>query len=272
MSRGAKISIMGLYNNDPTVFDLMNYPDGFTSTQQSIFKNNVLAECAEFEILYPRPSVMKNMIGIWSAKMKPYWDRIYTAAQLQYDPIENYHRTESETIEDSRTEEHSGNDSTSRTGTETTVVDETSKETNSGSDSQTMSSTGSETGSGNDVTTNSVTGFDSGVLVDHDKSDIAYGKVTDTETEGESEQTFGHVVDMDHDSRDTLTLNTTQTLTHGESIEHGGTSERTLESYGNIGTMTSQDMLTQEVEVAKIIQVIPIMIQDFMDRFCLTVY
>ena len=64
----------------------------------------------------------------------------------------------------------------------------------------------------------------------------------------------------------------TDTLTHGEKIEHEGTSERTMLAYGNIGVTTSQEMLTQELELAKIIEVIPIIIQSFKDRFCLMVY
>ena len=43
-------------------------------------------------------------------------------------------------------------------------------------------------------------------------------------------------------------------------------------AYGNIGVTTSQEMLTQELELAKIINVIPIIIESFKDRFCLMVY
>lgn len=288
MSRGANLSIMGLYNNDNTIFNLMNYPNGFTATQQDTFIKNVLVECAEFEILYPNPTVMKSIIGIWSAKEKPYWDRVYAASQIDYDPIENYHRTETETTEDGRTEEHSGNDTFVKTGTETTerigdnenVLDETNKETNSGSDSQDMSSDITETHSGNDTATTEVTGYDSNDLVIRDKVTTAHGHVITTNNDSESSQTFGHIVDMDHDSTltetidetDTITHNTTDTTTHGEVIEHTGETSRSLEAYGNIGTMTTQEMLTQELELAKIINVIPVMIESFKNRFCLMVY
>ena len=110
MSRGATLSIMGLYNNDPTVLDMMVFPDGFTDAQKTTTKENILVECAEFEFLYPAPEVAKTIIGIWSRKEKPYWDRVYAASQAEYNPIENYRRNETETIEDGRTEEHSGND------------------------------------------------------------------------------------------------------------------------------------------------------------------
>lgn len=224
MSNGANLSIMGLYNNDKTIFDLMSFPDDFTQEQKQTTIYNILVECAELEILYPNPTVMKNIIGIWSQKEQPYWNRIYKASLLEYDPIENYRRNETETIEDDRTEQHSG------------------------SDVNTGSSSSSDVESGTDSTTNKISGYDSNTLVNHDSSDINYGH------------------------RNTNTASGTNTQQYGEKIEHGGTTERSVLAFGNIGTMTSQDMLTQEAEVAKIIQVVPIIIDSFKDRFCLQVY
>ena len=144
MSRGATMSIMGLYNNDPTVLDLMEFPEDFTAAQKQNVKENILIECAELEFLYPAPAVAKNIIGIWSRKEVPYWDRMYKASLLEYNPIENYRRNETETIEDGKTEEHSGTDTN----------------TASGSDTNTGSSTSKETNSGTDTVNNKITGFD----------------------------------------------------------------------------------------------------------------
>ena len=87
MSRGATMSILGLYNNDPTIFDLMSFPDEFTAAQKQNVTDNILVECAEFEFLYPNPVVAKNVISIWSRKEKPYWERVYRASQAEYNPI-----------------------------------------------------------------------------------------------------------------------------------------------------------------------------------------
>ena len=240
MSMGATLSILGLYEWDNTVFDLMQFPEDFTNEQKSIVTNNILAECAELEFLYPNPTVAKNIIGIWSAKEKPYWDRVYAAAQLEYDPIENYRRNETDTITDNRTETHSGSDISTAGGTDTA----------SGSSATT------DTESGTDTTTNKITGYDSNDFVNHDSSATQYGHVNSEQYYGSNSQTYGR----------------TDTLQHGESISHGGTTSHSILAYGNIGTMTSQDMLTQEMEVAKIIQVIPIIIESFKNRFCLLVY
>ena len=256
MSRGATLSIMGLYNNDPTVFDLMVFPDGFTADQQQITKENILVECAEFEFLYPAPEVAKAIIGIWSKKELPYWNRVYAASQAEYNPIENYRRNESETVEDGRTEQHSGDDLVKKTGSDTNTA--------SGSDTNSGSTSSTDTNSGTDTVNNKVTGYDSNTLVPQDSSETIHGHVVTNSSQGSNTQQYGRV--------DTLQHNTTDTMTHGEKIEHEGASERSMLAYGNIGVTTSQEMLTQELELAKIIEVIPIIIQSFKDRFCLMVY
>lgn len=304
MSRGANLSIMGLYNNDETVLDLMQFPDGFTDAQKQNVKENILIECAELEFLYPAPAVAKSIIGIWSQKEKPYWNRVYQASLAEYNPIENYRRNETETIVDGKTEEHSGTDTqtaggsdtlaragtdtNTESGTETFGRTGTDTNTASGSDTTTGSSESKDTNSGTDTVLNKITGFDSNDLVNHDSSDTTHGHVVENEAEGTNTQsygrvdtlqhnttdttTFGKVDTMQHNTTDTQTYGKTDTFRHGEKIEHEGNSERTVLAYGNIGVTTSQDMLTQELELAKIIQVVPIIIESFKNRFCLMVY
>ena len=44
MSMGATLSIMGLYDYDNTVLDLMSFPEGFTDEQKQTLKNNILLD------------------------------------------------------------------------------------------------------------------------------------------------------------------------------------------------------------------------------------
>ena len=256
MSRGATLSIMGLYNNDPTVLDMMVFPDDFTDAQKTTVKENILIECAELEFLYPAPEVAKTIIGIWSRKELPYWNRVYSAAQAEYNPIENYRRNEAETVTDGRTEAHSGTDSRTTTGTDTN--------TKTGTDTTSGTSGSTDTESGTDTTTNKVTGYDSNTLVDHDSSETAYGHAVTNSASGSSTITYG--------TTDTLARNDQESFVHGEQITHQGSTTRNILAYGNIGTVSSQDMLTQELELAKIIEVVPIIIESFKNRFCLMVY
>ena len=288
MSRGANLSIMGLYNNDNTVLDLMVFPDGMTEEEQQTVKDNILVECAEFEFLYPAPVVAKSIIGIWSKKELPYWQRIYNASQLEYNPIENYRRNETETIEDDRTEEHSGSDvnrtsgtdTLARTGTDSVAKTGTDTVTKTGSDSVSLDATVGEEAGGDDRVDNNITGYDNNALVPQSEQETYYGKTIDTTTDSDQVTTYGSTDTETLNTLDTETLNTldtstygkSDTLQHGEKIEHDGTTERTVLAYGNIGVTTTQEMLTQELEVAKIIEVMPVIIQSFKDRFCLMVY
>lgn len=87
----AWLSILGLYNYDNSIFDLFVVPDGMN---KELIINNILLECAEMEIIYPEPDIMKNAIGLWSNKQLESWERMYKAMQLEYDPIYNYDRFE----------------------------------------------------------------------------------------------------------------------------------------------------------------------------------
>lgn len=304
MSMGATLSIMGLYNNEPSVLDLMEFPQGFSEADKQTVKESILTECAEFEVLYAAPAVMKTMVGIWSRKELPYWQRVFNASLLEYDPIENYHRTETETVEDGKTETHSGSDQrqTSKSGTQTGDIDGTVTDSGTdqmrktgteaqaagGTDTATGTSTGEEEKGGSDVSTEQVNGFDGGPWADRNKNTTQYGQTADTSASFSNSQTYGRTDTTTFNTTDATTYGKTETssedstitnsetgsetMTHGERIAHEGESSRRLEAYGNIGTMTSQDMLTQELEVAKIINVMSIIVDSFKDRFCLMIY
>ena len=256
MSMGATMSILGLWNNDHSIFDLMQLPDGFTTEDRETVTDSILTECAELEILYPAPAVMKNVIGIWSRKELPTWQRIYNASLLEYNPIENYRRDETETIEDDRTEEHSGTDTNTASGTDTNRA--------SGTDSTTGNSSSTTTDGGTDVTKNDVTGYDSNAMVPSNQQTIEHGLTQGVSENASNSTTYGRT--------DTVTHGRVDAMQHGEKIEHSGGTTRTVLAFGNIGTTTSQTMLQAEIDIAKVINVIPMIVDSFKNRFCLLVY
>lgn len=85
------MSLLGLYHYNEHLFDGLKLPNGIN---KETFVNNLLAECAEFEIIYPNPEFLANMIGVWSSKEFPTWEKLYNTTTLKYDPISNYDRTE----------------------------------------------------------------------------------------------------------------------------------------------------------------------------------
>lgn len=102
----ATLSILGLYQYRPDVFDLFKLPDGVLLDS---VRDNILMELAELELLYPSGDFMKTAIGIWSSKQLPVWQKLYATTNLEYNPIYNYDRTEE------WTEEETGNRNESRT-------------------------------------------------------------------------------------------------------------------------------------------------------------
>ena len=114
MSRQAKISVMGLLTWDENLFQYMELPKGLDI---EIFKSNLLAETAELEVLYPNPNVMKVLIGAWSAKNLPVWKHLYETTQYDYNPIENYNRTDTGRIDRHNNRTHSGADTETRNRT-----------------------------------------------------------------------------------------------------------------------------------------------------------
>lgn len=106
----ATLSILGLYNYDTSIFENFVVPEGVDA---ALAINTLVIDNAELEIVYPEPDFLKLIIGQWSTKELPIWDRIYKASQLEYNPIENYNRTESWT--DTESEETAAENTASST-------------------------------------------------------------------------------------------------------------------------------------------------------------
>lgn len=155
------LTVMGLYNYDSTLFDSMVLPVGMDKTK---LVNQIVLDTAELEVIYPSPGFLKTAIGLWSATRNMSWDRIYKASLLEYDPIENYDRQETETI--TGTQAHSGKDTTTNTST--------------------------SSGSGSD--TNKIAGFDTTTLVDHDSN----SSTASSTASGTTELTHGEQIADSH--------------------------------------------------------------------------
>ena len=240
MSRGCRLSVLGLYKYNSGLFSEMVYPSAFSADEKQTVVGNILAECAELEILFPDFNVCKTMIGLWSKLNLPEWERIYNASLLEYNPIENYNRTEIETIGTDKTSTHSGNDVNRM----------------SGSDTDTITSLNTTTNTGTDTNTNSITSYDSNSLYTHDKNTFDHGHTITDSGSGSNNTVYGR----------------TNTITHGEKIEDEETITRNNNTSGNIGVTTSQQMLEQEIEISNKLNVMKMMIESFKDRFCLLVY
>lgn len=272
MSRGATLTVLGLYNYNSSLFSDMAYPEGFSDDDKQTVVGNILSECAELEILYPDYETCKTMIELWSKINLSVWNRIFSVSQLSYNPIENYNRTEQETITGDLRETHSGNDVQATTGSDTVTNNGEETNTQSGNDTTNGIRRNTQTNSGTDSITNSVTTYDTSTLQTHDKSDTIHGhKVEDSETDSNS-IAYGKIEEKEVTNTETISHGRTETITHGEQITHDNETVRESHISGNIGVTTSQQMIEQEIEISAKLNVMQMIVESFKDRFCILVY
>lgn len=282
MSRAATLSVLGLYEWDNTLFDLLSIPEALD--KQTLI-NNLLAELAELEVIYPNPIVMKNLIGVWSAKQLDIWERLYATTQYEYNPIENYDRQESGTDGGTNNTTHTGTDGRTEAitngGTDTRAETIQDSGTEGVSTSSSVSKTGQDSITGTDTKGHWKAGFDSVASGDDDglvkeTRDQDDGTTTtqygNTESgSGSSTTTFGKTQGIQESSTYGKTQNVTESKTFGSSINETKSGTHTLRAHGNIGVTTTQEMIKQQREI-ETFNLYDIIIDDFRMRFCILVY
>lgn len=233
----ATLSILGLFNYEPSIFDGFMVPDGMVRDD---VRDSILIECAELEILFPQPETMKKAISLWSKSRLAQWDKLYKTTTLVYNPIENYNRIEDYTDTNSRTETHENT------------------KTLTGTDTQETSLTGKNTTTANDTTNNSVVGFNG-----------AAGGGLGESLKDKTETTGGSTAETEGENTGTTTINRTDADSGSASSESSNTRHGTVS--GNIGVTTSQQMIEQERNVA-VFNITDYIVRDFKQRFCILVY
>lgn len=83
----SKLTVIGLYNYDNTLFDNLVFPEGI---EKSIAVNEILIRSGEFETLYPDFDFLKQMITHWGLKHYNTFEKWIEALSEEYDPLYNY--------------------------------------------------------------------------------------------------------------------------------------------------------------------------------------
>lgn len=245
--RETTISVAGLLNWDPSLFDWLDLPEGIDA---DILIPNLLVELAELEIIYPNPAVFKVTLQMWSKKQKPIWEKLLATTELEYNPIENYNRTETGTTSGSGSVTHGGQDTESMAimhgGQDTIQTQSADGGADSGTSGQFVAGFNPGTPSGSD---------DGLFKNQRDENSITYGKTNS----GSRTDSYGR------------TESRTGTRTYGQTETSTDTGGHTVNAHGNIGVMSTQDMIAQEREIVKF-NVYDYIIEDFKHRFCVLVY
>lgn len=239
----SKLSILGLYQHDHSLFDNLQLPAEFTSDDRETLINNLLMECAEFECAYPAFDFCKAAIGFWSKARLHVWQKLYNTMFFEYNPIWNKDGTVTET----RTKEYSGE----KAGTV-----ESSKEAES-EKLDVHSLISNKSGNSDSTTEDKTAGFNSNDYVKKNKSTVE-GSWSESETTND---------------RNTITGTDSET---GSTTESGTTSGEETEEYsrveqGNIGVTSTQQLIKEEREVS-MFEIDEVIINDFKKQFCILVY
>ena len=185
MAQEGKISLIGLANWNEDLFSEMNWPDPFDGDEpaldQDAFIYELMMQTSEMEVIYPDPEFMQHAIGVWSHIRVDIWNRLWSTTQYEYNPIENYNRTEDGTDKDTHTGTDTNGNTLTHTGTDT-VTDET--------DANHYEAAYNSAPSGTDDGLVKTTRDDAG-----NTSTTVYGS-TDSNS---GSFTHGHIVTRDHD-------------------------------------------------------------------------
>lgn len=109
MSTIQRLTLIGMYNYDSTLFDNVTLPEGY---DKQTFIDSLLLEHGEKCVLYADVDFMKYSLGAISRKWNHELERIYTALYEEYNPIWNYDRNEE--YEDKTERKNGGNMTTSQ--------------------------------------------------------------------------------------------------------------------------------------------------------------
>lgn len=87
----AKISVLGLYRSDKTLFDVFHLPG---RVRLDVIVDEIISETMDLETIYHNPESFKVVLDAWSAHRVESWRRLDEVFRIEYDPIENYNRYE----------------------------------------------------------------------------------------------------------------------------------------------------------------------------------
>ena len=232
----ATLSILGLYNYQPAIFDSLTIP---TSVDRETLIDNIIMEAAELELLFPNADILGRLIGNWSKTRLAAWNRMIGALDAEYNPIENTDRYE----------DH--------------LEDYTRDLTESDNYTRNLTDSGNNNSSGS--TQNSRTGYNSGDL-----------QVTDSSSsEDHSDETRSYTGSDDRNKGYTGGDDRNKGYTGGDNRNKGYTGGDTrhtvIHTHGNIGVTTNQQMVEAELKLRQY-DIYKLITNEFIDTFCIGVY
>lgn len=210
----SKLTIIGMENYlaPGSVFNGLVLPAGI---DKDIFIDSVILRGGEFELIYADADFLKLAVPAWGRKWYRTFSKWYEALQIEYEPLNNYDRTE----------EWTENESGSSAGSRDLSDSYKKREDNAQSGSST------DTGSGD--STDQVSAYNSSVFENDRKNTSSSSGSTST-----TAASTGKEDSTRNEGEKTANSHVTANVRKGR-------------AYGNIGVTTSQQMLESELDIAQ---------------------
>lgn len=269
-----RLTLNGMYGYDNTIFDGMILPEGYD--RDALFME-IMNRSGQLYPYHQQPGVLKSAIRLWFSRNFLNFDRIMEAYSAEYNPVENYDRHENwtRTPDLSDTSTHTGQDSTAHSGNDSLVKTGQDTVTDTGTD--TTAHTGVDTTdhtytnyketmdySGSKITEEQVSAFDNANYQPSKKTTETPSQLDEEKSITGShadELTHGHIEELTHGliettvkgTTDTQNYNSSEATTYGSTVtdRHTGNEQYYNYTHGNIGIRSSQELITQELELRK---------------------
>ena len=89
-----RMTLYGMYQYDPTLFDGVVLPDGMDKT---LMVNQIIRQSGDLFPYYQVPPQVKTAITEWFTRRKDNFAKLWQGFTAEYNPIENYDRQEDST-------------------------------------------------------------------------------------------------------------------------------------------------------------------------------
>lgn len=89
-----RMTLYGMYQYDPTLFDGVTLPEGMDKT---LMVNQIIRQSGDLFPYYQVPPEVKTAITEWFTRRKSNFAKLWQGFTAEYNPIENYDRHEDST-------------------------------------------------------------------------------------------------------------------------------------------------------------------------------
>lgn len=263
----ARISLLGFMRYDQGIFDEVVLPHApfapyFTENNipieppdKELLVSHILRRTANLEIFYPSIQTLRSALRVWSLTNAHKWQKLWETMYYQYNPIWNKdaHYTEHEHYARDFNDAYTEN----TTDTKSAAQDEDIRDTS------TRNALNNYHTLDNYHRTNKVSAFNVDDLQPRERDDSMDDKMQTDEINDGTEYT------RDRSQTDTETDTGTKTSSADATGTHD--IDRTRREWGNIGVMTTQDMLKSERDLA-MFSWYDVVCDSFIAEFCIEVF